>query len=64
MEVNKVGGAGPFDCRCENLTTKNPGANRLGTMDFRFLPTVGMTGRGVIPRTIAKFLRTPTVIPA
>ena len=23
-----------------------PGANRLAAMDFRFLPTVGMTGRG------------------
>ena len=32
-------------CHCGELETTNPGANRLAAMDFRFLPTVGMTGK-------------------
>ena len=39
-------GAGPFHCRCGEFGTRNPGANRLAAMGFRFLSTVGMTGRG------------------
>ena len=42
-----VSGSGSFDCRWGELAATNPGANRLAAMDFRFLPTVGMTGRGI-----------------
>ena len=37
---------GSFHGRCGEFGTRNPGANRLAAMGFRFLPTVGMTGRG------------------
>ena len=37
---------GSFHGRCGEFGTRNPGANRQAAMGFRFLPTVGMTGRG------------------
>ena len=37
---------GVLNCRCGEFGTTNPGANRLAAMDVRFLPAVGMTGRG------------------
>ena len=38
--------SGPFYCRCGEFRTTNPEANRRAAVDFRFLPAVGMTGRG------------------
>ena len=52
-----MGAAESFDCRCGEVATTNEGENRLAAMDFRFLPAVGMTGRGLGMTTPSTGLR-------